>query len=284
MSEVSVKQWMTERRRMGDGIYLVLDSQREREARQALLQGSRFEQFQSVYGGTSVADLADAGPFVFSIEPADDRRFEGLLTRPDNHWGWLASMAQGQLPLLVSHWQERLIVGERLHQALYRFHDNRVLARALNRLSEQDLPAYLGPAKSVCYWEGAQWRTRENPSPGTYTVPAQSSWLQTEASPEQAIETRLINAHRYLLAEHEDTYTRLADQRSPQAWLRQVVVQAHDWGWHSPEQFHFLLIHSLEAHDYTLAPYWQVQAGETPAQHFDRVHQAVKLLHSETPK
>lgn len=283
MSEVSVKQWMTERRRMGDGIYLVLDSQSEREARQALLQGSRFEQFQSVYRGTSVADLADAGPFIFSLDPADDRRFEPLLARPQNHWGWLASMPQGQLPLLVSHWQERLIIGERPHQALYRFHDNRVLARALNHLPEQELPAYLGPVNSVCYWEGSQWQIRHNPQPGVYALPEQPLWLHPGVSDQQNQAVRLINTHRYVLSEHEEAYTRLACKHFAQSWVKWAVEHANAWGWHRPEQLRLLLRESLNCNDYRLPSHWTVEANETPEQHYARVEYAVKRCQNETP-
>lgn len=143
-------QWLIEHHRLGHALCLVLDSEDEHPMRQALLTSSRADQYLSVYGQTKVADLADVGPFVFTFDQPGDTTINELLKRPDNHWGWFASCPKGHLSLLVEHWRERLIIGERPHQALYRFHDNRVLARALRHLPVEAYPVYLGPAISVC--------------------------------------------------------------------------------------------------------------------------------------
>ena len=273
MTDSLPRQWMREQQRSDYALCVVLDSQNERDLRQSLLKTCQFDQYLSVYGETLVADLADAGPFVFTFEQPDDARISELLKNPQRHWGWLASLQKGDLSRLVKHWQERLIIGTRPHQALYRFHDNRVLSRALEHLSEDAWPAYLGPAISVCYWQGTRWESANNPAPGSYPVPEQPLWHQVPVPNNQTDEIRLTNTHRYLLAEHVQAYARLAEEHDPDTWLRDRLAQAETWGWLAPEQLEFLLTQSLQAQGYTLAAHWQVRPGETPNEHFERVSQ-----------
>ncbi|VVM40203.1 hypothetical protein PS662_02882 [Pseudomonas fluorescens] len=214
------RQWMNEQRRLGHELCLVLDSQNERDTRQLLMKSSGHDQYLSVYNGTTLVNMADAGPYMFTLEQSGDRRLDDLLDHPDRNWGWLASVEKGALREWVQHWQERLIVGTRPYQALYRFHDNRVLSRALNQLPVEESPAFLGPAISVCYWDGTAWKTAQNPAPGTYPVPDSPLWLRTPLPQPQASEIRRLNAHRYLLAEHVEAYANLAEVHDPDAWLR----------------------------------------------------------------
>lgn len=283
MTDTFVQQWMTTQQTQSLAVYLILDSQNEHDVCRSLLASSALNQFKNVYRATPAEELADVGPFVFSVDPSDYRHLGPLLNRPQDHWGWLASIAQGQLPALIEHWQTRMIVGTPPHQALYRFQDNRVLTKALQRLPQEALPPYLGPASSVCYWNGSHWQSVDNPEPGTHPLPKPPLWLGVPSAPEQAIEVRQANAHRYLLAEHEGVYTRLAEQHAPHAWLRQRLVQADTWGWQSPEQLHFLLTESLQASGFELPGYWQPQRDERPDEHFERVSQTVKFWRSEAP-
>lgn len=283
MTDSFVQQWITRQQSSGLAVCLILDSQNEQDACRSLLASSAIDQFRNVYRATSVEELADVGPFVFSVTLSDYRRLDPLLGRPHDHWGWLASIAQDQLPELIKHWQARMVIGTSPHQALYRFQDNRVLAKALQRLPQNALPAYLGPAVSACYWNGSHWHSVDNPDPGTHPVPEQPMWLTVPPAPEQAIEVRQANAHRYLLAEHEEAYTRLAEQFLPQDWLGQRLVQADIWHWQSPAQLHFLLTQSLQAPGYELPGYWQPQRDESPDEHFERVSRTVKFWQSEVP-
>jgi len=269
------RQWMNEQRRSGHELCLVLDSQNERETRQLLLKASGHDQYLSVYNGTTLANLADAGPFIFTLDQPSDRRLDELLDHPERNWGWLASVEKGALRQLVSHWQERLIVGTRPYQALYRFHDNRVLSRALQHLPVEAYPALLGPAISVCYWDGTAWKTTLNPAPGTHPVPDNPLWLRTPLPQPQASEIRRLNAHRYLLAEHVEAYAKLAEVHDPDAWLRERLALADAWGWLEPQQLEFLLIQSLQAPGFTLSPQWEVRGDESPVEHFERVRQLV---------
>ncbi|MFJ2463759.1 DUF4123 domain-containing protein [Pseudomonas sp. NPDC087615] len=281
MTDSLPRQWMREQQRSGFALCVVLDSQNERDLRQSLLKTSQFDQCLSVYGETLVADLADAGPFIFTFDQPDDSRISELLKNPQRNWGWFASLQKGDLSRLVKHWHERLIIGARPHQALYRFHDNRVLSRALAHLPEDAWPAYLGPAISVCYWQGTHWQGTNNPAPGSYPVPDQPLWHQVPAPNQQTDEIRRSNAHRYLLAEHVQAYAKLAEHHDPDTWLRNRLAQAQMWGWLAPEQLEFLLTQSLQAQGYTLAPHWQVRAGETPSEHFERVSQTTAFWQGE---
>lgn len=277
MTDALPRQWMIQQQRLGHLLCLVLDSENERDTRQSLLKTCQFDQFLSVYGETLVADLADAGPFVFAFDQVDDQRIDELRKHPQRNWGWFVSLQKDDLPTLVKHWQARLIVGARPHQALYRFHDNRVLNRALAHLPVEAYPAYLGPAISVCYWNGTRWECTDNPAPGTYPVPDQPLWHQVPQPHEQADEIRLANARRYLLAEHVEAYAGMAEQDDPEAWLRDRLAQAEAWGWLAPEQLAFLLTQTLQAPGYALAAHWQVGPGETPSDHFERVRQTMEF-------
>lgn len=283
MTHTLPRQWMNEQRRLGRELCLVLDSQNERETRQLLLKSSGHDHYLSVYNATTLANLADAGPFIFTLEQSGDRRLDELLDHPERNWGWLASVEKGALGGLVNHWQQRLIVGTRPYQALYRFHDNRVLSRALKHLRPEEYPAFLGPAISVCYWDGAAWNTAHNPIPGTYPVPDQPLWLRTPLPQPQASEIRRLNAHRYLLAEHVEAYVNLAEEHDPDAWLRERLALADRWGWLEPEQLEFLLIQSLQAPGFTLPPEWEVRGDESPAEHFERVRQLVGFWRGDVP-
>jgi hypothetical protein len=283
MTQVHPYQWMTEHSQARRTLCVVLDSESARDTRQALLQTSRFDQYLGVYGETKVADLADAGPFIFTINQPADKRIDDLLRNPERNWGWLASIAEGELPKLVEHWHARLIVGRRPHQALYRFHDNRVLTRALAHIPVDAYPAYLGPAISVCYWQGEHWQQTDNPAPGTYPVPESAPWLYTPVSAQQAMTIRLANAHRYLLAEHTQAYAKLAEQQEPDTWLRSQLSLADAWGWLTSEQLEFLLVQRLRAPANGLEPYWQARANESPTDHFERVQQLVAFWQGDGP-
>ncbi|WP_213941718.1 DUF4123 domain-containing protein [Pseudomonas sp. dw_612] len=283
MTDALPRHWMIEQQRLGHLLCIVLDSENERDTRQSLLKTCQFNQYMSVYGDTLIADLADAGPFVFAFDQVDDRRIDELRKHPQRNWGWFASLQKDDLPTLVKHWQARLLIGTRPQQALYRFHDNRVLSRALAQLPVEAYPAYLGPAISVCYWNGARWECTDNPAPGTYPVPDQPLWHQVPLPDEQADEIRLANARRYLLAEHVGAYAELAEQDDPEAWLRDRLAQAQAWGWFEPEQLAFLLIQTLQAPGYALSSHWQVRPGETPSDHFERVQQTMAFWRGDGP-
>ena len=216
MTNMSPQQWMIEQHQFGHSLCLILDSEGERQTRQALLDFQDADQCCGVYSKTPVADLADAGPFMFLIDNPEDGRLNELLKAPERNWGWLASIPpEAGLQELVKHWRERLIVGARPYQALYRFHDNRVLTRALKHLAIGALPGYLGPIISACYWQGQRWEMLSNPTPGNHPVPESPAWCEVPVEDDQSAHIREVNARRYLLAEHLNATPELLNNKTP---------------------------------------------------------------------
>lgn len=284
MTITPAQQWMIEQRHLGHALCLILDAEDECQTRQALLGAQAPDRYCSVYNETPVAGLAQAGPFLFLIDDPEYGRLNELLRAPERNWGWLASIAPSTgLPALVKHWRERLIVGVRPHQALYRFHDNRVLSRALKHLSPGTIPAYLGPIISACYWQGQHWETLDNPAPGNYPVPERPAWCEVPVEGDKSAHIREVNARRYLLAEHLDAYAKIAEQQDPDLWLRTQLALADSWDWQSPDQVQFWLVQSVNEVDGKLAERWQAHPDESPADHFERVYQATQFWQGDAP-
>ena len=278
MTLLAAQQWMAEQRHLGRTVCLMLDSLDELTARNGLLNNKAPDLYCSVYRETLAAGMADAGPFLFLIDDPEDGHLSELLKAPERNWGWLASIApEAGLQALVKHWRERLIIGVRPHQALYRFHDNRVLARALKHLTTATISGYLGPTISVCYWQGEHWETLSNPAPGSYPVPESPAWNDVPIEADQRASTREANAHRYLLARHLEAYARISEQQDPQIWLSTLLALANTWGWQAPEQLAYLLVQSLKETTDTLAQRWQPRPDESPAAHFQRAYQEVQF-------
>ena len=226
MTTTCPRQWMNDQLRLGHTLCLILDSEGELVARQALLNTPDPEQYCCVYSQTPISELANAGPFIFLIDNPGDARLKPLLDEPERSWGWLASIGNGDLPALARHWRERLIIGTRPHRALYRFHDNRVLGRALAHIPEEARPEYLGPAISVCYWHGAQWNVTHNPAPGEYPLPADPAWLSVPLPADRAMEILHSTVYRYLWAKHGEDLIRLSQRQDPGTWLTEQLSHA----------------------------------------------------------
>ena len=281
MSPVSPWKWIEEQHRQGRELCLILDSLGEMETRQTLLNGRACDRYVSVYDQTSVARLANAGPYLILLSRADTEALSGLLGAPERNWGWLASIAQGDLPALLEHWRQRFLLGSRPNQALYRFHDNRVLARALAFMPQEARPGYLGPAVSVCYWHETHWEVVSNPAPGKRPVPDEPAWLNVPALPLQAIEILHANVYRYLWAEHSDEMLALSQLQDPDEWLTEQLAQARHWAWTTPEQVHFLVLQRLTTWERPVIKNWSPRAEETPAMHFERLFNEVQFWSEE---
>ena len=271
MTTTCPRQWMNDQLRLGHTLCLILDSEGELVARQALLNTPDPEQYCCVYSQTPISELANAGPFIFLIDNPGDARLKPLLDEPERSWGWLASIGNGDLPALARHWRERLIIGTRPHRALYRFHDNRVLGRALAHIPEEARPEYLGPAISVCYWHGAQWNVTHNPAPGEYPLPADPAWLSVPLPADRAMEILHSTVYRYLWAKHGEDLIRLSQRQDPGTWLTEQLSHAQQWGWTDPEQVHFLITSKLTETEPPLINNWAPHEGETPQAHYERL-------------
>lgn len=276
-------QWLQEQTRQGRCLYLVLDSDGQLDERNALVDALGVEQYRNLYTGTPADSLANVAPYLFQLGTPEHPALQALLNTPQRHWGWLASCANADLDGLARHWQNRLVTGERPNQALYRFHDNRVLGRALASLQPGQRPDYLGPMTSVCYWQAEQWMVADNPDPGAHPLPADPAWCHTPTPEATYKRIQLDNTRRYLIREHTDELLSLAQRHDIDTWLHDLIDLAHTWGWQQPESIHLLLTQSLQAPDYAPPKTWQPQPNETPQAHFERVYQQVLFWQGDGP-
>jgi hypothetical protein len=271
----ALERWLHEQSRSGRDLYLMLDTDGQLDERMALAKELGADQYRNLYVGTAANSLAPAGPFLFHIGTVKHPLIQALLDSPERHWGWLASANLTDLDALVTHWRDRLVVGERPNQALYRFHDNRVLGRALSHLQPEQYADYLGPIASVCYWHAGQWTVTDNPAPGAHPLPPDPAWLKTPTPEIVYANVQFDNTRRYLVREHTEALARLAAERDVDDWLWGVIQLAHLWNWQQPEQVHFLLTQCLKAPGYLPPRTWQPKPEEDSAAHFERVYQQV---------
>ena len=260
-------QWMARQQQAGHRVCLILEG--SNGTCESLLAVRGLEQYRSLYAETRVAEWAMAGPVILLLESLSEPALHNLLQAPETNWGWLGSLATDDLEPATRHWRDRLLVGAQGEQSLYRFHDNRTLARALAYMSPNNWPAFLGPFVSVCYWHDGCWRCDENPAPGEYTVPDPAPWLDTPNPNAGAI--LHANVLRYLLAEHSEDLAALMEFQNPRTWLTQVLEQARAWQWHGPEQLEFLVVRRLAEATRSSDIRWPPRVGEAPAEHFERV-------------
>ena len=260
-------RWMAQQQQSGYPLCLMLEG--SNEARQPLLAGRDQSQYCNLYSETAAAQLASSGPAILLLEKMSEPALVGLLQNPESNWGWLGSLPAADLSDVTRHWRERLLVGPKGQQALYRIHDNRTLARALAYLPKEHWPSYLGPLIGVCYWHEGRWCHHQNPAPGDYPVPDPAPWLGTPNPQAQAI--LHANILRYLLAEHSEDLAALVEFQDPKVWLAQVLEQARTWQWRGPEQLEFLVVRRLEEATRSSVVRWQPRIGEAPGEHFERV-------------
>lgn len=269
----TLEHWLQEQARHGRHLYLILDTDGQLDERNALVSELGVDQCRNLYTGTPADSLANSGPYLFRLGSAEHPAVLALFDTPERNWGWLANAASDALDTLSDHWQNRLVTGARPNQALYRFHDNRVLARALAHLRCEQYPEYLGSMASVCYWQAQQWAVADNPAPGNYPLPAAPAWLDIPTPEATCANVLFDNSRRYLMREHADTLLEIAAQQDIDNWLRGVLDVARNWGWQEPEHIHFLLTQSLQIPGYVPPKSWLPKANETPTLHFERLHQ-----------
>lgn len=262
-------QWMSQQLQAGRRLCLILEG--SNAARQPMLAARGFPDYCSLYAQTPLAEIATAGPLILLLDQVGEPALLDLLQKPEMNWGWLGSLPNVDLTDVTRHWRDRLLVGPEGHQALYRFHDNRTLARALNYLKVEQWPAFLGPLISVCYWHEDRWHYGSNPAPGDHPVPDPAPWLNIPNPNAYAI--LHANILRYLLAEHSESLAALVEFQDPRVWLTQVLEQARAWQWNQPEQLEFLVVRRLEEASRASVIRWQPTVGETPEDHFQRTLQ-----------
>ncbi|MGX9761637.1 DUF4123 domain-containing protein [Pseudomonas shahriarae] len=264
-------QWMTQQQQAGRRLCLILEG--NSNARQPLMAPRNLGQCCSLYGGSA---LAADGPVILLVEQFDEPALVGLLEHPEMNWGWLGSLPDADLGDVIEHWQARMLVGPPGNQALYRFHDNRTLGRALASVPVAQWPAYLGPLISVCYWHEEQWSCANNPAPGKYPIPDPAPWLNIPNPQASAI--LQANILRYLLAEHSESLAALVEFQDPGVWLAQVLDEARSWQWYGALQLEFLVVRRLAEATGPRVIRWQPLKGEAPEEHFRRVAEQWRTL------
>ncbi|XCY76427.1 DUF4123 domain-containing protein [Pseudomonas sp. CBR-F] len=265
--EIAPGQWMAEQQQAGRRLCLVL--QGESDARGVLLATRTVAEYRCLFGETVASEMAADGPMLLLLDHVSEPALVGLLQNPQRNWGWLGSLPGDDLSGLTRHWRDRLVVGAAGSQALYRFHDNRTLARALVHLPARDWPVFLGPLIGVCYWQGERWSCVDNPAPGAYPVPDPAPWLEVP-NPQAGVILQ-ANILRYLLAEYSEALSALVEFQDPRVWLAQVLEQARAWQWDRPEQLEFLVVRRLLEATGDVLIRWQPMRGEVAEDHFQRV-------------
>lgn len=268
MIEVA-QSWLADQLAQQHELVLVIDRLAEPDPIKALFSADLMQDYVNLYQGTEFADMADVGPWLVRLHNPDAELIKTLLNTPEGDWGWLASAEHIDLAALSQHWRERMLVDEQEQRTLYRFQDNRVIARHLAELSETQRPLLLGPLNSALCWDGQAWQSIHNPHPRLYPAPFEKPW-QEIAEPEaitQAIQRH--NLEQWLWQNHSAATAQLAETQPLSSWLDTQLDQAKSWQWQSVERIQFLLRYQL---DPALAthPAWTPVENETADAHFAR--------------
>lgn len=268
MSDV-LNNWMSEQSRLNRVLILVLDSLAEPSPVTPLYSAGVMQRSVQLYRRTEFSKFAAISPWLTELHNPGNDAFRKLLDDPQRNWGWIGSMDTADLDSLTQHWIARMVIDEDGERSLFRFQDNRVLARCLGNMKEIEWPLLLGPISSVLYWDQNQWKSADNSRPGMYPVPNPAPWLRTPESGEQARSILRDNLKRWLLTYHVDTAATLAETRVVSEWLEEQMDLLEAWDWRTPEQREMMLSHRLSPACMTDVA-WEPLPGETSQQHFDR--------------
>lgn len=268
MIEVA-QDWLADQLAQQRDLVLIIDRLAEPDPIRALFSADLMQDYVNLYQGTEFSDMTEVGPWLVRLHNPDAELIQTLLNTPESDWGWLASAEHIDLADLAQHWQERLLVDEQEQRALYRFQDNRVIARHLGELSETQIPLLLGSLSSALCWDGQAWQRIHNPHPALYPAPFDKPW-QELAEPEAVTQEVLRhNLEQWLWQNHSVATAQLAETQLVSSWLDAQLAQAKIWQWESLERVQFLLQHKLQP-GFINHCAWTVLAGETPDIHFAR--------------
>ena len=222
-----------------------------------------------LYRGTQYAEFAPISPWLTELHNPSADAFRKLLDDPQRNWGWIGSMDKADLDSLTQHWRARMIIDEDGERSLFRFQDNRVIARCLTNLKASEYPLLLGPISSVLYWDENQWKSADNARPGVYPAPDPAPWLRNPESGEQARSILRDNLKRWLLTYHVEAAAELAETHVVSKWLEEQMDLMDLWQWKTPEQRELMLSRRLSPKCMEdLA--WDPLPGETFEAHFER--------------
>lgn len=282
MIEVA-QSWIADQLAQQRELLLIVDRLAEPDPIKALFGADLMQDYVNLYQGTEFADMAEVGPWLVRLHNPNAELIQTLLNTPESDWGWLASADHIDLTTLAQHWHERLLVDEQEQRALYRFQDNRVIARHLAQLNDAQRPVLLGPLNSALCWNGQAWQSINNPRPALYPAPFDKPW-QELAEPETVTQAVLRhNLEQWLWQNHSAATAQLAETQPVSSWLDAQLDQAKSWQWQSLERIQFLLQYQLhpELIDHSA---WAILDGETPDLHFARTRRELanhEVLRSE---
>lgn len=268
MSEV-LNNWLGEQSRLNRVLILALDSLAEPNPVTSLYSAGLMQRSVQLYRRTEYSQFAAISPWLTELQNPGNDAFRKLLDEPQRNWGWIGSMDKADLDSLTQHWIARMVIDEDGERSLFRFQDNRVLARCLVNMKDTEWPLLLGPINSVLYWDQDQWKSADNSRSGMYPVPNPAPWLRTPESGEQARSILRDNLKRWLLTYHVDAAATLAETRVVSEWLEEQMDLLDAWDWRTEEQRQLMLSLRLSPQcEADIA--WEPLSGETPEVHFAR--------------
>ncbi|WP_448695286.1 DUF4123 domain-containing protein [Pseudomonas moraviensis] len=268
MSDVR-DNWMGEQSRLNRVLILVLDSLAEPNSVTPLYSAGVMQRSVQLYRRTEFAQFAAISPWLAELQNPGNEAFRKLLDEPQRNWGWIGSMDTADLESLTQHWIARMVIDEDGERSLFRFQDNRVLARCLANMKDSELPLLLGPIGSVLYWDENQWKSADNSRSGMYPVPNPEPWLRNPESGEQARSILRENLKRWLLAYHLEAAATLAETQVVSEWLEDQLDLLDAWGWQLPEQRELMLSRRLSEQCMQDVA-WSPLPSETSPEHFER--------------
>lgn len=273
-SSVLTSQWLSEQRSHQRELVVIANPMATPSPIPTLFASAPIRDYVKIYQGTPFENLAPLGPWLVRINVSTMAALSALLQSPEHHWGWVASAQQLDINEVVAHWQARMVIHDEGQRALYRFQDNRVIARHLQALDSHQIPLLLGPLCSALCWDGEQWVSVDNPTPCSYPEPFDTPWLKTTSSTEQSAAAQTAILEIWLWENQLEATQQLLTREPLAPWLQMQLDKADSWGWSRQEQIHFLLEHQL-SDDLANLPAWTPRADEAPAAHFVRVQQDI---------
>lgn len=261
------RNWLQKQQALHRVVLLMIDRLADPDPLIQLFQDNAVHEYESLYQGSEVADMAEFGPWL--VRPNSTDAAAKLLENPHLNWGWLISIEKVDMPALAEHWRNRAVVRENGQRSLYRFQDNRVIARHLQALQTEQWPLLLGAINSALVWNGKAWQFFDNPAPAVLPVPAQTPWLELDEPEATGHAIRRHNLQLWLWQQHTSATASLAEKQPLETWLDERLVLAERWGWQRSEQLQFLLSNHLHEASAT-HPDWQPAPAETAATHYAR--------------
>src|SRR5471030_3200498 len=130
----ALNNWLGEQARLNRVLILALDSLAEPNPVTSLYSAGLMQRSVQLYRGTQYAEFAPISPWLTELPSADAEAFRKLLDEPQRNWGWIGSMDKADLDSLTQHWRARMVIDEDGERSLFRFQDNRVIARCIANL------------------------------------------------------------------------------------------------------------------------------------------------------